>query len=257
MDDIKARWSLPRSGLVLIAVATCLGWNAKAESDIEQHSAVHAPHSFLLPKGIPDLPGSYNLQLSPFLQQKNGSPQADLGGHASVGMFDWGGVHLRSLGIKTTSTLEVIGMTALWRDQARKQGISMIAILGIPTQTSSGVSGNANDGDEHHGSWGYLLGLTGRWVYSEDFMWDGILHYDFMAKHLIPESGLVFKTWGSLFTTLDLRATLGSEPTASILPGIKYAIIPSLFLGAGYNAAFGAASKFDRQFYLQVEMGRH
>lgn len=72
-------------------------------------------------------------------------------------MFDWGGVHLRHLGLRTTSNLEVIGMAALVRDEPKRQGVSLLAILGIPTKTLPGG---------HHGL-GYLLGLTGRLVISE------------------------------------------------------------------------------------------
>lgn len=138
-------------------------------------------------------------------------------------------------------------MLALLRDEKKQQGISLLTILGIPT-------GAVPAG--HHGL-GYLLGITGRMVHRNIFTWDGILHYDFNAKHLLPESGFVIKTWESLFATLDLRATLKSKSAAAILPGVKYAATPSLFVGVGYQESFGAASTFDRQFYLQVEFGRH
>lgn len=203
------------------------------------------PHAFLLPRGTPPPPGAYAVQLTPFLQSEAGRSKLDLGAHASVGMFERGGLHLRSLGIGTFPTTELIGMASLVRDGGR--GLSLLAIAGAPTGPSTGG---------HHGSWSFLAGLAGHWP-GRRWGADAVLHYDFTASHLLPEAALVLALGDRLFAVAEGSATLGDRAELYALPGLKLALGRSVRLGAGYRFPLTRARKFDGQALIQVELGGH
>ncbi|MBU2507827.1 MAG: hypothetical protein KJ799_14050, partial [Bacteroidetes bacterium] len=123
-----------------------------------QHSPF--PHPVNATMSIPDPVGSYNIRLNAFRQQNDATSELDVSGHLGYGMFEWGGIHLRSLGVKSTPFTEVIGLVGLWRNNERTQGISLLGIVGIPT--------GAKAEGQHHGL-AYLFGFTGR-IAKEDLL---------------------------------------------------------------------------------------
>lgn len=212
------------------------------------HGAHSLPHAFLIPNGVAPKKGAYNFQIDPFLEQRSDSTSIlDIGGHASVGMFDWGGIHLRSLGARTTPSLKVIAMGSLYRDPQGESGMGLLGIVGVPT-------GAVKESNTHHGL-SYLVGISGRFLAMTKLASDVILHYDVTAAHFIPELGLVYWALDRLFFILDARATIGAGQS-DILPGFKYKISEETFIGAGYRQPFGNSS-FDRQLHLLLELGRH
>ncbi|MBI4375096.1 MAG: hypothetical protein HY549_01475 [Elusimicrobia bacterium] len=213
-----------------------------AQAQEAEHAAL--PHAFLLPRGLAPRPGSYNIQLTPFLQGKRGVYELDTGGHASIGMFDWGGLHLRSLGARTAPTTELIGIATLARDGPR--GLSLLAIAGAPT-------GPSRDG--HHSSWSFLAGLAGHWP-GHGWGADALLHYDFSLGHFIPEVSLIRKLTKRCFAVLEGSATIGNRPEIYTLPGIKFALNRSSLIGLGYRFPLTNSRTFDRQIYAQLEWGR-
>lgn len=223
------------------------GKSKESGSELNNAHSHSFPHAFLLPNGITPPKGTYNLQLSPFVEQRTDSTDLDVGGHASFGLFDWGGIHLRSLGIRTTSQLKVIGMGSLYRATDGRSGLGVLAILGVP---SGGKKTSA-----HHGV-SYLGGISGRMYLLECLAADVILHYDFTAKHFIPEAGLVWQVVPRWFAILDTRVTVGAGQ-ADVLPGVKYQLNQDLFVGAGFRQPIGPAVPFERQFHLQLELGNH
>lgn len=222
--------------------------DASAQDDSHRYEL---PHPINATMGILDPVGSFNARGNMFRQQNtDGSSETDFSGHLSYGLLEIGGIHLRSLGIRTTPFTELIGMVGLWRDESKRQGISFIGILGIPT-------GRKKE-DEHHGL-AYLAGLAGR-VTGGDFMnTDIILHYDFTAKHYIAESGTVVRLSPNVFGVLDTRTTLGSnvQPEILILPSIKVKVFAGGFLGVGYNVPVTTYSTFEKQLFIQLEVGSH
>lgn len=207
------------------------------------------PHPVNSTMGIPDPIGSFNIRLNALRQQTTDGVEYDLSGHLGYGLFEWGGIHLRSLGVKTTPFTEVIGMVGLWRNKERTQGISLLGIVGIPT--------GAKKEGQHHGL-AYLFGLTGR-IAKEDLLTnDIILHYDFSAAHFIAETGTVVKLFPILFTTLDLRGTFGgSRPDITILPSVKWKVIDSGFIAFGFHAPLTKSTLFKNQVIVQIELGSH
>lgn len=207
------------------------------------------PHPVNSTMGIPDPIGSFNIRLNALRQQTTDGVEYDLSGHLGYGLFEWGGIHLRSLGVKTTPFTEVIGMVGLWRNKERTQGISLLGIVGIPT--------GAKKEGQHHGL-AYLFGVTGRMAKEDLFTNDIILHYDLSAAHFIAETGTVVKLFPILFTTLDLRGTFGgSRPDISILPSIKWKVIDSGFIAFGFHAALTKSTSFKNQVIAQIELGSH
>lgn len=71
---------------------------------------------------IPDPVGSYNIRLNGFRQVHDSELSYDVGGHLSYGMFEWGGIHLRSLGVRTTPLTEVIGMVGCGEMREKLRG---------------------------------------------------------------------------------------------------------------------------------------
>lgn len=208
------------------------------------------PHPVNSTMGIPDPIGSFNIRLNALRQQTtDGVGEYDLSGHLGYGLFEWGGIHLRSLGVKTTPFTEVIGMVGLWRNKERTQGISLLGIVGIPT--------GAKKEGQHHGL-AYLFGFAGR-IAKEDLLTnDVILHYDFSAAHFIAETGTVVKLSPILFTTLDLRGTFGgSRPDITILPSVKWKVIDSGFIAFGFHAPLTKSTSFKNQIIVQIELGSH
>jgi hypothetical protein len=198
---------------------------------------------------IPDPVGSYNIRLNGFREVHNSEASYDVSGHLSYGMFEWGGIHLRSLGVRTTPLTEVIGMVGLWRNARKTQGISLLSIVGFPT--------GKKEAGEHHGP-SYLAGLTARLVHEDIITNDIILHYDFTAKHYIAETGSVLRIREGLFTTLDVRGTFGSDPpNISILTSIKSQIASGLFIALGYHGPATSGRTFTHQILAQIELGSH
>ncbi len=218
---------------------------------IEQSTTDHQfPHPLNSTMGIPDPVGSYNVRLNTFHQQRGETGEVDISGHLSYGMFDWGGVHLRSLGVRTTPFTEIIGMVGVWRDTKNKNGVSLLGIVGVPT-------GKDKTGKQHHGV-AYLFGVTNRLTLSDRFVNDGIFHYDFSAKHFIVETGSVFRLTHDLFGGLDMSGTFGNSlPEITVLPSIKMRMFDRLFLALGYNTAITRSKPFAHQIFLQLEVGTH
>lgn len=225
---------------------------AKPESNDEGTEVVtlhHFPHPLNATMAIPDPVRSYNIRLNVFRQLKDGDSTYDVSGHLSYGMFDWGGIHLRSLGVRTTPFTELIGMVGVWRNDPRTQGISLLGIIGVPT--------GKKDGQAHHGL-SYLAGFTGRIAAQDIVTNDVILHYDFTEKHFIAESGSVLKLWPNLFATLDARGTFGnSQPDISLLSSMKFQLFPATFLALGYHTPVTGAKTFTHQIFAQLEIGSH
>lgn len=222
---------------------------ALSQDDGTTHHHYPFPHPVNATMGIPDPVGTYNIRLNAFRQQNDGSSEFDVSGHLGYGIFEWGGIHLRSLGIKTTPFTEVIGMVGLWRNNDRTQGISLLGIVGIPT--------GAKREEQHHGL-GYLFGFTGRIAKADLLTNDIILHYDFSAAHFIVETGTVVKLSPIVFATMDLRGTFGgSRPEISILPSVKWKVIDSGFIALGFHAPLTKSASFKNQFILQIELGSH
>lgn len=220
-----------------------------AQESEEAHRHSQFPHPLNATMGIPDPVGSYNIRLNVFRQQTDSGSEYDLSGHLGYGMFEWGGIHLRSLGVKTTPLTEVIGMVGLWRNQRKTQGISLLGIVGIPT--------GSKEGEAHHGL-AYLAGFTARLATENVMTNDIILHYDFTAKHYIAETGSVVRVMENLFATLDLRGAFGNDrPDISALTSFKFQIAPLLFLAVGYYTPATNARTFAHQIFVQFEMGSH
>lgn len=209
------------------------------------------PHPINATMGILDPVGSYNARVNLFRQQNSdGNSETDIGGHFSYGLSEIGGIHIRSLGIRTTPSTELIGMVNLFRDELKQQGMSFIGILGLPT--------GKKNGDEHHGL-SYLMGFSGRVTVSDFINNDVILHYDFTAKHYIAESGTVARVSPNIFLGLDARMTIGNNvlPESLLMPSVKVRIIDGGFLGVGYNTPLTTYSTFDKQLLMQFEVGSH
>lgn len=241
MKRISIVWSA-------IGLLTFLSHAANAQPPQESHHSPF-PHPLNATMAIPDPVGSYNIRLNTFRQQETNGSTFDASGHLSYGMFEWGGVHLRSLGVKTTSLTEIIGMVGLWKNQQRTQGISLLGILGVPTGRKTG--------NEHHGV-SYLFGFTGRIATADVITNDIILHYDFTARHYIAETGTVVRLSPTLFATLDFRGAFGpSRPDVTLLPSLKLKIVDAAYVALGYNAALAGSSPFKSQIFLQVEFGSH
>ncbi len=235
-----------RSVYAIIILLSAAGTHIQAQDGSSKHQFPHPINSTM---GIPDPIGSYNVRLNTFRQDKPGSTNYDVSGHIGYGLFEWGGIHLRSLGVKTTPLTEIIGMVGLWRDENKEQGISLLGIVGIPT--------GKKDGKEHHGL-AYLVGVTGRMVVHNFFTNDVILHYDITAKHYIAESGTVIRLSKNLFGVLDTRVTLGNSlPEILAMPAVKIKLFSLGFLGLGYHFPVTTATPFDRQVILQIEVGSH
>lgn len=215
----------------------------------EQQTNDHLlPHPVNAAMGIPDPVGSFNIRLNALRQQTTLGAENDISGHIGYGMFEWGGIHLRSLGVKTTPFTEVIGMVELWRDESRTQGLSFLGILGIPTGRNK---------DEHHGI-AYLAGIAGRVNTFDILTTDAIVHYDFTAGHLIVESGSVIRLMPNVFGVLDISTTFGNlRPNISLLPALKISVYPMTFVGIGYRVPVTVARDFTNQIYLQIEIGSH
>lgn len=220
--------------------------------DVGEHKLVapnihHFPHSLNATMAIPDPVGSYNIRLNGFRQVKDGEGTYDVSGHMSYGMFDWGGIHLRSLGVRTTPFTEIIGMVGLWRDDARTKGVSLLGIVGIPT--------GKEEGGKQHGL-AYLAGVTGRIGIEGVMANDAILHYDFSAKHFIGETGSVLRLAHNLFGTLDARGVFGnSRPDVSLLTSLKFQLWPLTFLALGYRTPVSNFKAIEQQVLVQVEVG--
>ncbi len=220
-----------------------------AQGSEEAHRHSQFPHPLNATMAIPDPVGSYNIRLNGFRQVHNNEVSYDVSGHLSYGMFEWGGIHLRSLGVKTTPLTEVIGMVGLWRNERKTQGISLLGIVGIPT-------GKKEEG-AHHGL-SYLAGFTTRLASENVITNDIILHYDFTAKHYITETGSVVRLMENLFATLDLRGSFGSDlPDISALTSLKIQIAPALFLALGYHTPATNAQTFAHQVFVQLEIASH
>ncbi|MEK6570964.1 MAG: hypothetical protein AABZ61_06310 [Bacteroidota bacterium] len=212
-------------------------------------AAHQLPHPMNATMGIPDPVGSYNIRLNGFRQKNNGGAEYDLSGHIGYGMFEWGGIHLRSLGVRTTPFTEIIGIVGFWRNDARTQGASLLGIIGLPT--------GKKKGEAHHGL-AYLLGLTGRMARDGLLTNDIILHYDFSAKHYIAENGMVIELTPNVFGVVDARGVFGkSRPEVSLLPALKLRMLSSTYVAIGYNASLTKAKPFQNQMFVQVEIGSH
>ncbi len=212
------------------------------------HDSDPFPHSFLLPMAIPGPPWSYNVQLTPFLQQKDGENKLDAGAHASLGLFDWGGIHFRSPGARTAPTAEIIAMVGLVNDSAKQNGLSLLAIAGIPTKQPA---------DGHHAELSYILGVSWQLTPADWFRWTANLHYDFTEKHMIPESGILIRLFPKFFAGLEGRATIGKEKIVYLLPSLKYNLIENHFIGIGYEAPVKRDREYDWRIYFQIEHGNH
>lgn len=221
-----------------------------AQESEEVHRNSQFPHPLNATMAIPDPVGSYNIRLNGFRQVHNNDVSYDVSGHFSYGMFEWGGLHLRSLGVKTNPLTELIGMVGLWRNERRTQGISFIGIVGIPT--------GKKKADKHHGL-SYLAGFSGRVTVDDFINNDIILHYDFTAKHYIAESGTVVRLSPNVFGVLDTKTTLGNnvQPEVLLLPSVKFRILSGGFIGVGYNVPVTTYSTFEKQFFIQLEIGSH
>ena len=242
--------------LTILIALVALPASAQANGDTQRgnNKQHHFPHPINTTMGIPDPVGSYNIRLNGFRQQTNSGSEYDLSGHLGYGMFDWGGIHLRSLGVKTTPFTEIIGMVRLWRDESQQQGpvptgVSFLGILGVPT--------GKKEGKEHHGI-AYLAGLAARvnafGVATNDF----IAHYDFSAGHFIAESGSVIRLLPDVFGIVETSGTFGdSQPNITLLSAIKVLIIPSTFVSIGYRFPVSTQRDFRNQVYLQVEVSHH
>ena len=250
--DGRSRWALAAAVALLLGCAV----PRALASPCEPSPGEHFPHAFLVPMGVPPTQGCYNAQLNGIYQRLDGSSRGDFGGHASYGLFDWGGIHLRSLGVATAPTTEVIGMVGLFRDASRSNGLSALAIVGLPTGPSS--SHGHTDATASPGSaTTFLAGLTGRWLVTPWLRWDANIHYDFTEKHVVPESGLVARTLKDLFVSLDVRATLGDGTQVLALPGVKYHLGHGVYIGLGYEAPLTTERPYDSRTYLQLEFGSH
>ena len=215
----------------------------------EAISIHHFPHPLNATMGIPDPVGSYNIRLNAFRQVKDGDGTYDVSGHLSYGMFEWGGIHLRSLGVSTTPFTELIGMVGLWRNDRRTQGISLLGILGVPT--------GKKDGEAHHGL-SYLAGVAGRIATQNIVTNDVILHYDLSARHFIAETGSVLKLWPNLFATLDARGTFGNlRPDIFLLSSMKFQLLTAAFFALGYHTPVTKGKAFTHQIFAQIEIGSH
>jgi hypothetical protein len=207
------------------------------------------PHPVNATMGTPDPIGSFNVRLNTFKQDRDGTSEYDIGGHLGYGLWEWGGIHLRSLGVRTTPLTELIGLVGLWRSEQKEQGISFISILGLPT--------SKKEGEEHHGL-SYLVGLTGRMAIHNVLTNDVILHYDVSAKHYIAETGTVVRLFTSMFGVLDTRTTVGStQPEVLVMPAVKVKLFSLGFLGLGLNVPITTTSSFHRQVVVQIEVGNH
>ncbi len=217
----------------------------------EQHTNDHLfPHPFLAAMGVPDPEGKFHVRLNVFLQQNIGKSKYDISGHLGYGLFDFGGIHLRSLGVTTTPLTEIIGMIGLWHDARRLNGISLLGIVGIPT-------GPKDDDNAHHGL-AYLFGLSGRISIFKNTINDLIVHYDFSTKHYIAESGTVIRIMEYLFAGVDTRTIIGpSQPLIFLMPGLKVKFSSFGFIGVGINYQVTNTSQVKNELYLQVETGNH
>lgn len=243
--------SLSTAALLLLALSPALAQvnGAGNRHGTDAVAIHHFPHPLNATMGMPDPVGSYNIRLNGFRQAKDGDGEYDVSGHLSYGMFEWGGIHLRSLGVRTTPVTEIIGMVGLWRNEERAQGISLLGIVGLPT--------GKKDGKAHHGL-SYLAGFTGRIAVPGAITNDIIVHYDFTAKHYIAETGSVLKLWPNLFATLDARGTFGNvRPDISLLSSMKFQVSSGIFLAVGYHTPVTNAKSFTHQIFAQLEIGSH
>ncbi|MCC6128969.1 MAG: hypothetical protein IT186_03490 [Acidobacteria bacterium] len=244
-----------RLGVVSMAMIA-----GSARSDCDATGGTHLPHSFNIPMGVVSPAGCHAVELNGIYQEDGGSSRGDFGGHASFSFFDWGGVHLRSQGIGTAPTTEVIGMVGLLRDKARRNGLSALVIVGLPTGPSdghghdvTGTGGAENPGPQTT----FLTGVAWRLTLAEWLLWDANVHYDFTLDHVVPESGLTARVHDRVFTNLEVRATLGDGSEVLGLAGVKYRAGRGLFVGLGYEAALTTSRPYDRRLYFQVEILSH
>ena len=232
----------------LLAALSVASISAFGQSS-EGHRRTQFPHPLNATMGIPDPVGSYNVRVNGFRQVHNDETSYDVSGHLSYGMFEWGGLHLRSLGVRTAPFTEIIGMVGLLRNESRTQGVSLLGIVGVPT--------GKKNGQEHHGL-AYLAGVTGRLAKKGLLTNDIILHYDFSASHLIAETGSVIRLTPRLFATLDARGTFGDiSPDISLLSSLKMQVFDTAYLALGYHTPVTNARSFAHQLFVQLEIGSH
>lgn len=238
--------------LTRLASSVCLlvlPWLVRAAD--HDSATGHYPHPLNATMGIPDPVGSYNLRLNTFHQRAGEGSEFDWSGHVGYGLFEWGGIHLRSLGVRSTALTEVIGMVGLWQDEQRDEGVSLLGIIGIPT-------GRRKEGEEHHGL-SYLIGVAGRKFSLNAMTNDIILHYDVTAKHYIAESGTVVRLYHGIFGVFDTRATVGAttRPEVLLMPSLKVSVPSVGFVGVGYNVPLTRLSSLEHQVFVQIEVGSH
>lgn len=248
---MRAKASLSKIKIFATVLYVVAAFPLFAQQNQTDHSHSAFPHPINATMAIPDPVGSYNVRLNTFRQQTETKTEYDVSGHISYGLFDWGGIHLRSLGVRTTPFTEIIGMVGLWRNKERTEGISLLGIVGVPTGRKS------EEGKEH--GLAYLFGVTGRIAKKDLITNDILLHYDFSAGHFIAETGSVLKLSHSLFATLDTRGIFGGKikPDISFMPALKLKFIEYGFIALGYNTATTNGTLFKNQVFLQFEFGNH
>jgi hypothetical protein len=236
------------SSLIAAAVIICsvVSVTLHAQSHVEQRRSVHSINA---PMGVPDPVGHYNLRVNVIRQQEVGSSRYDLSGHFGYGLFEWGGVHLRSLGARTSPLTEVIGMVGVLNSEDRTEGLSVLGILGIPT--------GEKDAEQHHGL-SYLVGIAGRWRIGSVVVNDAVFHYDATAGHWIAESGTIVEISSFFFGVIDARLTFGgAAPEILVLPAMKVRVSRSMSAAIGYHAPLSRSKPFGHQLLVQWEMSHH
>ena len=221
-----------------------LNLTATENEQMPDHHAI--VHPFLSHLGLPEGLGETSLRTSYVRSVTDGKGSNDFGFHVETSLWDGVGIHLRNDSMQNNARTEIMLQSALWRDSTKLSGVGAFVEVEFPT------------GEATANELKWALGVSGRWIVIPYFSLDGDLHYKIADKMSEWETAFVYKLTDTFFPVIELRGeTSPDESMVSALGAIKLKIGENRVIGMGLQYPLTTAREFDRQLYVQVDLGFH
>lgn len=201
--------------------------------------------------GLPDEVGEVNVRLNSISQRSEGKNTSDHGIHIEAGIAKNWGVHYRNDGFDNKSESEIMLQRTVFTDEAKTGGIAIFGQYSMYGKDNSEEEEGVVKKKEKNAL--DAFGISGSKVLSFAAL-NANIHYNTTRKMYEWEGSSVFKANDWIFPILELRGEVkDSNHEVYALPGVKFKILRSAYLGLGFQVPISSNKEYDSQVLLQFD----